>query len=37
VSAEITAAIDGQESVATALSKSQTIAQQAVIQAGLKQ
>jgi len=36
VSAEITAAIDGQESVATALSKSQAIAQQAVIQAGLK-
>jgi sorbitol/mannitol transport system substrate-binding protein len=36
VSAEITAAIDGQESVATALSKSQTIAQQAVITAGLK-
>jgi sorbitol/mannitol transport system substrate-binding protein len=36
VSAEITAAIDGQESVKTALSKSQAIAQQAVIQAGLK-
>ena len=36
VSAQITAAIDGQESVATALSKSQSIAQQAVIQAGLK-
>jgi sorbitol/mannitol transport system substrate-binding protein len=36
VSAQITAAIDGQESVATALSKSQQIAQQAVIQAGLK-
>jgi sorbitol/mannitol transport system substrate-binding protein len=36
VSAQITAAIDGQESVATALSKSQTIAQQAVVQAGLK-
>jgi sorbitol/mannitol transport system substrate-binding protein len=36
VSAEITAAIDGQESVATALSKSQSIAQQAVITAGLK-
>jgi polyol transport system substrate-binding protein len=36
VSAEITAAIDGQESVATALSKSQTIAQQAVITAGYK-
>jgi sorbitol/mannitol transport system substrate-binding protein len=36
VSAEITAAIDGQESVATALSKSQQIAQQAVTSAGLK-
>jgi sorbitol/mannitol transport system substrate-binding protein len=36
VSAQITAAIDGQESVATALSKSQQIAQQAVVQAGLK-
>src|ERR1019366_4213848 len=36
VSAEITAAIDGQESVATALQKSQSIAQQAVITAGLK-
>jgi sorbitol/mannitol transport system substrate-binding protein len=36
VSAEITAAIDGQESVATALSKSQAIAQQAVITAGYK-
>jgi sorbitol/mannitol transport system substrate-binding protein len=36
VSAEITAAIDGQESVSTALSKSQTIAQQAVITAGYK-
>jgi sorbitol/mannitol transport system substrate-binding protein len=36
VSAEITAAIDGQETVATALKKSQSIAQQAVIQAGLK-
>jgi sorbitol/mannitol transport system substrate-binding protein len=36
VSAEITAAIDGQESVSTALSKSQTIAQQAVIAAGYK-
>jgi sorbitol/mannitol transport system substrate-binding protein len=36
VSAQITAAIDGQESVATALSKSQTIAQQAVISAGYK-
>jgi sorbitol/mannitol transport system substrate-binding protein len=36
VSAEITAAIDGQESVATALAKSQTIAQQAVIAAGYK-
>jgi len=34
VSAEITAAIDGQESVSTALSKSQTIAQQAVNAAG---
>jgi sorbitol/mannitol transport system substrate-binding protein len=36
VSAEITAAIDGQESVSTALSKSQKIAQQAVITAGYK-
>ena len=36
VSAEITAAIDGQESVATALAKSQSIAQQAVIVAGYK-
>jgi sorbitol/mannitol transport system substrate-binding protein len=36
VSAEITAAIDGQETVSAALSKSQSIAQQAVIQAGLK-
>jgi sorbitol/mannitol transport system substrate-binding protein len=36
VSAQITAAIDGQESVAAALSKSQTIAQQAVISAGYK-
>jgi sorbitol/mannitol transport system substrate-binding protein len=36
VSAEITAAIDGQESVAKALSKSQAIAQQAVITAGYK-
>jgi sorbitol/mannitol transport system substrate-binding protein len=36
VSAQITSAIDGQESVATALSKSQTIAQQAVISAGYK-
>ena len=36
VSAQITAAIDGQESVATALSKSQAIAQQAVITAGYK-
>ncbi|HUY47626.1 MAG TPA: sugar ABC transporter substrate-binding protein [Streptosporangiaceae bacterium] len=36
VSAEITAAIDGQESVATALTKSQQIAQQAVVTAGLK-
>src|SRR3984957_5957474 len=36
VSAQITAAIDGQESVSTALSKSQAIAQQAVIQAGYK-
>ena len=36
VSAQITAAIDGQESVATALAKSQTIAQQAVITAGYK-
>jgi sorbitol/mannitol transport system substrate-binding protein len=36
VSAEITAAIDGQETVSAALTKSQAIAQQAVIQAGLK-
>jgi sorbitol/mannitol transport system substrate-binding protein len=36
VSQEITAAIDGQESVSTALQKSQAIAQQAVINAGLK-
>jgi sorbitol/mannitol transport system substrate-binding protein len=36
VSANITAAIDGQMSVATALQKSQTIAQQAVITAGYK-
>jgi sorbitol/mannitol transport system substrate-binding protein len=36
VSAEITAAIDGQESVSSALSKSQSIAQQAVIAAGYK-
>jgi sorbitol/mannitol transport system substrate-binding protein len=36
VSAEITAAIDGQETVSAALTKSQTIAQQAVVQAGLK-
>jgi sorbitol/mannitol transport system substrate-binding protein len=36
VSAEITAAIDGQESVATALQKSQAIAQQAVTSAGYK-
>jgi sorbitol/mannitol transport system substrate-binding protein len=36
VSAEITAAIDGQETVSAALRKSQSIAQQAVIQAGLK-
>jgi sorbitol/mannitol transport system substrate-binding protein len=36
VSAEITAAIDGQESVSTALKKSQAIAQQAVITAGYK-
>jgi len=36
VSAEITAAIDGQESVSTALSKSQQIAQQAVTTIGLK-
>jgi sorbitol/mannitol transport system substrate-binding protein len=36
VSAEITAAIDGQETVSAALAKSQAIAQQAVIQAGLK-
>jgi sorbitol/mannitol transport system substrate-binding protein len=36
VSADITAAIDGQMSVATALQKSQAIAQQAVITAGYK-
>jgi sorbitol/mannitol transport system substrate-binding protein len=36
VSADITAAIDGQMSVATALQKSQTIAQQAVVTAGYK-
>jgi polyol transport system substrate-binding protein len=36
VSAQITAAIDGQESVAAALSASQQIAQQAVITAGYK-
>jgi hypothetical protein len=36
VSAEITAAIDGQESVTTALSKSQKIAQDAVNAAGYK-
>jgi sorbitol/mannitol transport system substrate-binding protein len=36
VSAEITAAIDGQESVATALAKSQKIAQDAVTAAGYK-
>jgi sorbitol/mannitol transport system substrate-binding protein len=36
VSAEITAAIDGQEPVATALQKSQSIAQQAVTAAGYK-
>jgi sorbitol/mannitol transport system substrate-binding protein len=36
VSAELTAAIDGQESVATFLQKSQTIAQNAVVQAGYK-
>jgi sorbitol/mannitol transport system substrate-binding protein len=36
VSAQITAAIDGQESVSQALSTSQTIAQQAVINAGYK-
>jgi sorbitol/mannitol transport system substrate-binding protein len=36
VSAQITAAIDGQESVTAALAKSQTIAQQAVITAGYK-
>jgi sorbitol/mannitol transport system substrate-binding protein len=36
VSAQITAAIDGQETVAQALSKSQQIAQQAVIAAGYK-
>jgi sorbitol/mannitol transport system substrate-binding protein len=37
VSAELTAAIDGQESVATFLQKSQQIAQNAVVQAGYKQ
>jgi sorbitol/mannitol transport system substrate-binding protein len=37
VSAQITAAIDGQESVSAALDKSQQIAQQAVITAGYKQ
>jgi sorbitol/mannitol transport system substrate-binding protein len=36
VSAQITAAIDGQESVSSALQKSQQIAQQAVITAGYK-
>ena len=36
VSAQITAAIDGQESVSAALSTSQTIAQQAVTNAGYK-
>ena len=36
VSADITAAIDGQMSVATALQKGQAIAQQAVITAGYK-
>ena len=36
VSADITAAIDGQMSVSTALQKSQSIAQQAVIAAGYK-
>jgi sorbitol/mannitol transport system substrate-binding protein len=36
VSAEITSAIDGKESVSTALSKSQQIAQQAVTTAGYK-
>jgi sorbitol/mannitol transport system substrate-binding protein len=36
VSAELTAAIDGQESVQDFLNKSQTIAQQAVTQAGYK-
>jgi sorbitol/mannitol transport system substrate-binding protein len=36
VSAQITAAIDGQETVAQALAKSQQIAQQAVIAAGYK-
>ena len=36
VSAQITAAIDGQETVAQALAKSQQIAQQAVITAGYK-
>jgi sorbitol/mannitol transport system substrate-binding protein len=36
VSAELTAAIDGQESVSEFLQKSQTIAQQAVIDAGYK-
>jgi len=37
VSAELTAAIDGRESVSTFLQKSQTIAQNAVVQAGYKQ
>ena len=37
VSAELTAAIDGQESVSEFLQKSQTIAQNAVKQAGYKQ
>jgi sorbitol/mannitol transport system substrate-binding protein len=36
VSAQITAAIDGQESVSAALSKGQSIAQQAVVTAGYK-
>jgi sorbitol/mannitol transport system substrate-binding protein len=36
VSAQITAAIDGQESVSAALSTSQQIAQQAVDNAGYK-
>jgi sorbitol/mannitol transport system substrate-binding protein len=36
VSAQITAAIDGQESVSSALSTSQQIAQQAVDNAGYK-